>query len=135
VVVAGSAKEDGADGTEVSTAGASGESTCCFISVDATDFGGSGVLGVDAAAPAGKGLIGEAIRAGRGSAGLRSALRASNRSAAALVRVYPAAYTASTAAELIATRLFAIFLLLSGPFCGIFTNCVLAWSDWTGCWE
>jgi hypothetical protein len=42
-------------------------------------------------------------------------------SAADCVRVYPAAYTAITAAELTATRPFAIFLLLL--FCAILNNC------------
>jgi hypothetical protein len=42
-------------------------------------------------------------------AGLRASDCASNRRAAVRVRVYPALYTAKMAAELIATRLLAIF--------------------------
>jgi inosine-uridine nucleoside N-ribohydrolase len=58
-------------------------------------------------------------------AGLRSAVCASNRFAAARVRVYPAVYTARTAAELMATRLLAIFF---AP-CDISINCTDKESD------
>ena len=57
------------------------------------------------------GVTGVAISIG---AGTRASDCASNRRAAARVRVYPAAYTARMAAELIATRLLATFFPDSG---------------------
>jgi hypothetical protein len=61
------------------------------------------------------------VRGVPGIAGLRSSDCASKRCAADRVRVNPAAYTASTAAELIATRLLATFFL--EPLCDISNNC------------
>ena len=58
----------------------------------------------------GRSVLSGAALGGAGIAGLRPAACTANRSAAVLVRTYPAAYTASTAAELNATRLFATFL-------------------------
>ena len=52
-----------------------------------------------------------AAMGGAGAAGRRSSACTANRSAADFVRAYPAAYTASTAAELSARRLLATFLL------------------------
>jgi hypothetical protein len=62
--------------------------------------------------------IGAAVRSGAGTAGLRWAASTVNRSAADRVRRYPAVYTASTAAELKVTRLFAIFLFETPPSLG-----------------
>jgi hypothetical protein len=55
-------------------------------------------------------IDGGAAEMGAGMAGRRTAACSANRSAADRVRMYPAVYTASTAAELSATRLLATFL-------------------------
>lgn len=78
------------------------------------DFSPGGTLatgaGVAAVGTGTDGDVGGAVTAGAGITGRRVSAWRVKRSAADLVRRYPAVYTARTAAELSATRVFETFL-------------------------
>jgi hypothetical protein len=78
------------------------DSPCVAGDVDVGSAGAAGSARVEVSA--------RPLVAGPGIAGRRASACTANRSAADFVRMYPAEYTASTAAELSATRLFDTFL-------------------------
>src|SRR5262249_45079776 len=83
---------------EAGTAETEVDAVCVAADLGVVSAAGAGIANVE--------ICGDPPVAGAGITGRRASACKANRSAADFVRTYPAAYTASTAAELSATRLF-----------------------------